>query len=812
MNRRAWWSAIWGALCVLITVGGLLTQPRLSAIPQSSLQRLRQLPLQLHGRRLDGVAELAFDTQRLPSSAVVAVQSPHGTQQIALARRVTPLHLWLNGVECVLFCLVAFIICWPRRATSPGAQLYSGTLLFAVAVGTGHAYLVPHPLSVDGALIACFFASRAFLPLLFLHLSLSFPAPHRAASSWRFRMAAAAAVIGLTGWEAATWWQYCLAPSIPLWRAYFLAHLSGDLWTATILTAGLVILAVRSARFPEPQLRLQSRWLLLSMSLGVAPPLLLRVIPRALGLAEPLPAIVDRALELAVPLALGFSVLVHQTMDIDAILRRGVISTILALVAFGTGVTLWLSMASTTGTILLSPLAAWALVAAVALATFPALRRIIGRWLDASVFRLERDLTASRTRFHTACRAAYAPQVLAAALSAAAREAFKAQKIHVRVRLGEDETEEGDAAWRAATTLLDHTAAPGSPVPHPPGDASDARSDGASRVYFRREAGPGDGWSPVLPAACVAEGVHAAWHLSAPDGSSVVLCLGAKASMRAYVAEDAAFLDALRLPLEEALGRIALERQMAEESLARRRLDELDRMKSDFLGHAAHDLRTPVTSISWATRNLLDGVRGPLTPPQQEYVNAIHTAAGQLERLVRNLLEISRMEAGQAAFACHPVDLEECVRAVLESLRPAADMRSVTLAFDSPPDLPPVRAHMDRLPDVVFNLGGNALKFTAPGSAVSFTIRREAAGIQALAVRDQGPGVPDAERDEIFGRFRQGAARGSGSERGFGLGLHVVRSYMQAFGGDVSASTPDGGGALFTCRLHEWTDEEKDRH
>jgi len=253
----------------------------------------------------------------------------------------------------------------------------------------------------------------------------------------------------------------------------------------------------------------------------------------------------------------------------------------------------------------------------------------------------------------------------------------------------------------------------------------------------------------------------------------------------------------------------------AEESLRRAQQEDLDRRKREFLTMVAHDLRTPLTSILWSAQNMLDGVSGALPDATSADVRAIRSAAGHLDRLVNNLLEIARLEADATPAPLERIGMAPVVQEAIAALAPIARSWDMRIRLDIEPGLSPVRARREGVARVVVNLVENALRYSPPGGTVEVTLRHDGDGRQELVVRDRGPGIPLAEQAAIFERFRRGrhpaprpvaAAGGPGGESaspGLGLGLAVVRAWMEHCNGSVSVETPEEGGARFVCRFAE---------
>jgi signal transduction histidine kinase len=303
-----------------------------------------------------------------------------------------------------------------------------------------------------------------------------------------------------------------------------------------------------------------------------------------------------------------------------------------------------------------------------------------------------------------------------------------------------------------------------------------------------------------LPAAFARAGVVLAAPLQVDSVTTGAILLGRKHTERRYVEPDLALLADAAREVARTLERIRLVQTAATEADARRRAEELDRLKSDFLSRVAHDLRSPLASILWSTDNLLDGIAGTVSEHQSRYLQSVKVSAGHLNRLVSNLLDISRLEQSRARIDLGRVSLGDVLDQALPTLRPLAEQKGVTLKVDLR-DPRPVQGNAEKLLEVVLNLVDNAIKFSPRDGTVEIRVERPPGGRAELSVRDQGPGLGGIDPQLLFQRFRQGAGSPHAPQQGFGLGLYIVKSYVKLMHGEVAARDRGGGGAVFTCTL-----------
>lgn len=236
-------------------------------------------------------------------------------------------------------------------------------------------------------------------------------------------------------------------------------------------------------------------------------------------------------------------------------------------------------------------------------------------------------------------------------------------------------------------------------------------------------------------------------------------------------------------------------------------LEDIDRLKGEFLSMMSHELRTPLTAIIGYTDLLVRQIHGPLTDRQQKHQQAVRKAANRLLALINDLLDVNRMESGHVVLNIEHVALNDAVRRAVAQAAASAELRSVELRLDMPLAPVNVAADPDRLQQIVANLLDNAVKFTPPGGTVTVHLKQYDDGV-TVSVIDTGIGVPPEQLERIWDRFHQAD---SGTRRQFGgtgLGLAIVRHLVELHGGTVSvASAGAGEGSTFRVSLPIVTSE-----
>lgn len=231
------------------------------------------------------------------------------------------------------------------------------------------------------------------------------------------------------------------------------------------------------------------------------------------------------------------------------------------------------------------------------------------------------------------------------------------------------------------------------------------------------------------------------------------------------------------------------------------RLDELDRMKREFVSKVSHDLKTPLSSMQETNSVLLDEVAGPVTPKQRQLLEITQESAKRLSTMLNKLLDVSRLEAGLEPER-RVVDVMPLVRRSVDHVTEGAAARRVSLSTNDTPSRMLVKADPDGLLQVFDNLLENALKFSPPNGHVDVAVANNPSrGDVLITVADEGPGIPDDEKERVFARFYQTEAGRGLRARGVGLGLSICKEIVTAHGGAIWVTDNDPRGSVFHVRL-----------
>jgi signal transduction histidine kinase/CheY-like chemotaxis protein len=233
---------------------------------------------------------------------------------------------------------------------------------------------------------------------------------------------------------------------------------------------------------------------------------------------------------------------------------------------------------------------------------------------------------------------------------------------------------------------------------------------------------------------------------------------------------------------------------------SRLQAQELDKLKADFTAMIVHDLRAPLTAIMSSAAIIEDGLVGPVTDEQKNWLLKISTGSHSLLNLINDFLDLSKIEAGKLELIKAEIDLDQLIRASLEDYIVLAREKKIVLSgrFEQP--LSPITADAGRLGQVFTNLISNAIKFTAEGGAIELGAAQND-GETTVWVKDSGVGIPAHEIGDLFEKYRQTQSGKTSKHKGTGLGLVICKMIVEAHGGKIWAESREGKGTTFFFTL-----------
>jgi signal transduction histidine kinase len=266
--------------------------------------------------------------------------------------------------------------------------------------------------------------------------------------------------------------------------------------------------------------------------------------------------------------------------------------------------------------------------------------------------------------------------------------------------------------------------------------------------------------------------------------------------------KDGSVLDCMTMPLPDGATMLTfqditdtenVERALRERNEA---LQTADQMKVDFVHHVSYELRSPLTNIIGFADLLTDPSTGPLMPKQAEYLNYITTSTNSLFALINNILDLATIDAGAMKLELGPVDIRKTIDAAAEGIQDRLAKDRITLKVDVDPQIGKFIGDERRVVQVLYNLLANAVGFSPQDSAIAVSAISTEHNV-IFTVKDSGPGIPPDVKDKVFDWFE---SHSNGSRhRGAGLGLPLVKSFVELHGGRVRVDSIVGKGTTVTC-------------
>ncbi len=225
-------------------------------------------------------------------------------------------------------------------------------------------------------------------------------------------------------------------------------------------------------------------------------------------------------------------------------------------------------------------------------------------------------------------------------------------------------------------------------------------------------------------------------------------------------------------------------------------LEDADRIKISFVHHVSYELRTPLTSIIGFVHLLADPASGPLAPKQREYLDDITVSSNTLLKLINNVLDLATIDGGRMKLNLGVVDIHEAMHIAAEGVQDRLLGAGLALDIRAAPDIGSFVADNDRLKQILFNLLSNAVSFSPGGATITLTAERSGDEV-AFSVTDKGPGIPPEVMERVFNWFETHSL--GSHHRGPGIGLSLVRSFVELHGGKVAIESVVGQGTTVTC-------------
>jgi signal transduction histidine kinase len=563
-----------------------------------------------------------------------------------------------------------------------------------------------------------------------------------------------------------------LLPSIQIFRLnkYFVIFRS---YFLALCVAAVAVLFRSYRASASRERRDQIKWVLLGLAMGLGPFTALYQLPRSLGRSPLLGEEAASAFFVLLPLAMAIAILKHKLMDVDLIINRSLVYSLLTMVTVGVyllsveGLKQLFAGAVRPGRTWI-PVGA-AVVAAVA---FAPVRNRIQVLVDKAFFRRGYNYRKALHDFNAASAKALGTGELLDLFENTLADILPVEKVAGLV------LEPGDGP-------------PGIVLRRGLDDAAVSRlarrpEPGAPRTDMRPEI---HGFEVTLPLG-LGDGGLAGW-----------VFVGPKKSGLKFTDEDRELLETLAGESAAALRRVRLQEEVVYERASREKSEELGRLKTEFISSVSHELRTPMTSLQGISQLLQSGKVGD-EARRERLLELMAGECGRLGRFLHNVLDFGRIEQDVKRYEFRETDLKPLVTEVAEIARSATSGEGLDLEVETPEGPVWVEADPDSVCQALLNLVDNAVKYSAGRKRVAVRLAEKEGQVE-VSVSDQGIGIPAEDREKIFEAFFRSPAAVRHDPKGVGLGLKIVKHIMDAHGGTIDLRSEPGTGTTFTLKFRK---------
>jgi signal transduction histidine kinase len=749
--------------------------------------------LAIQGQVLENVEDVEFllDGMDVGQTVSCEIQRDASTRfvTVTLVPYYGTAYLIIVIVVSGLFFSVGLFVHLRRPEDRAATTYHFGSVGTAVMLSTTWGHFSPPPAIAGILLRIVFSAAYAFVPVFFFHFIRLFPR-ERGGHVGRVVQMGLYLVAGVFAF--ANGYSFLKAGQTGLVSDF---HLYLELFTLTrfflvaLVLAGLI--GIRHAYITagdEPERR-RLRWVVWGLFVGMVPFIGLWVIPSIILSYGLVPEEVMLFASGAIPVAFGISIVRYHIMDIDLLLGRSVVYTIVmgVLILLYAAIVGGVAAIVTTLTHETSAIISGAAAITMALA-FEPLRGVVQHIVDRRFFRVRYNYRGVGRELLDQIKQAPSLHALAE---------------HLVLRLNAVIPTEGMALLlagsdRAGLTLLARSDPHAATAAALPGNAGDVWNGERVPLASEDQIEPGVTSGALQPQVRAQWGIVLAVPLLAKDARLMgLLVIGPKRSGTRFSSEDVDLLTTVCSSAGMEIERIRLLQELVLKQEEAGRLQVMNTLKSDFVSYVSHDLRTPLTSIKMYAELLLARL-APRDRKVRDYLAVIQGEADRLNRMVTTILDSARIEEGVIQYTMQDVDLKRTLRAVLRLMEYQFRKEGFTVKLNVPGGRAPLRIHADpdAVREAILNLLTNAMKYSQDDRTIVVAAGRKGKEI-FCSVKDHGTGIRPEALPHLFDKFYRDPTL-PGKIQGVGIGLSVVKHIMDVHGGRVAVTSTPGAGSEFT--------------
>jgi signal transduction histidine kinase len=743
--------------------------------------------------------EFLFDSGSFDLDQPVSFKVRRGTNELIVSDFLVPryrnMYILLNLFLGLFFWVIGIFVFLKKQTEKATRVFFWAAMILTVIIMTIYPHYPPSTNGIEYLFSVFFFALFLLVPALILYFALLYPQRKQVIRRHKiipfFLFTPSLVFIVLI--EISYYYTIQLL-SLEYFRSFHVIYnwFRGYYILYLMMSIGSMIHSYVQATTKEEKNKIQ--WILWGLCIGAFPFLFLWTIPEVLGFSPLIPQEFNYIFLIFVPLAFSFSIIKYQIMDIEIVINRSIVYSILTVIIVG----LYLLVVGIAGQFLHNlgqpsntMIIIFTLVAAI---IFSPIKQQVQILVDKTFYRIKYDYRLAIKDFNRSLTATTSLEELIQLFVQKINQAIPIKKMAVVLRdnstnnytvqesYGISKEEIKNLSFNSTTELIQTICKLKEPMIK------------RGRAEFSENAFLPDHLSIKLKDI----------ELLVPKvyQNEVIgfLLVGQKKSEIRFFEEDLQLITQMMDMAVRAFERIKLQEEMILERTKKEKLEELNQLKSEFISHVSHELRTPLTSICWSVENMLDGIPEKPSEKITAYLEGINDCSLHLRRMIENLLDISRIEAGKIEILPEKLDLTDEIQRCLEIAKPLANDKKIGFETKLDTNLI-VNADRDCLQEVLNNLVNNALKYSPQESVIKIEVKKGKDNHKIISVFDQGPGIPKNQQAAIFEKFQRIRTEKSIREKGLGLGLYIVKKLVELQGGQIWVESEEGKGSVFSFSL-----------
>jgi len=718
---------------------------------------------------------------------------------VPLARKNSTLFLLVNFLAGLFLWGVGVFVFFKSPRSQVGTIFSIASWSFALALFISWEGFPCGPQGLSFLLPSFHIIAYTLIPALFFHFSMIFPredeiSTHRGSFMYALYVPSLVLIILMEIF----YWRSITVNSLIWFQAYKTLFLYFRIYLVAYVLLGIGVLYQTYGKLDFWEDKRKIRWVFWGIAVGTFPFLFLHTLPEVLFGRALIPEIVNYLFVLLIPIAFAFSILKYQAMDIDVVIHRSLVYSLLA----GCIVCVYLFVVELLGEIIHSLTgyegSLFLILAGIAAALIfnPAKNRIRA-FVDRTLYRVRYDYRKAVQKFTRQVNLAFTQKELLQLL-------FRKIDVLLAVSRGliflkEDESAEFKITeWKGFSEeeINEIQNQKESLLPELVKTKSVQASLGSTT--FRE--------IPVLPDNPILKklDIKLSFPLMSKEELLGLLLIGIKESKLRYSAEDVELLSLMVQEEVQAIQNVKMRRRVMTERLEREKLEELNKLKTKFISNVSHDLRTPLTSIKFSADNMLQGVCGEISEESRKHLQMIKDSTLHVSRMIDNLLTLSMSESGRIVLNKEKLPLEHVVDEAVGMIKPLAEKKGIHLVKEELHDIF-VYADKHSLLQILINLLDNSIKYTNSGGRISVSAKKiDDKKLAQISIADDGIGISPENLEKIFERFQKITPAGRVPEKGLGIGLDIVKNLVHLHGGEIKVESPvadTGKGSKFSFTL-----------